>query len=102
MSASVVYTTNMAIPTPPVHVSADNLYYGSTHPDVAVFQAALVRYMNIAIPISGTYDDETDNAVRYYAQHPDTVNAGITLSREYRGTEAPTGNFILMIGLLPR
>lgn len=98
---------NNPVPYPPYKVSLENLHPFSDHPDVATFQAALVRNMGVQDPgfISGFYDKQTDAAVRNFdlsalkAYQTKKVDTYVKLRTE-DGT--PNENFVRMVGLVIR
>lgn len=92
----------MPVPTPPTQVSLTNLYIDSDHPDVATFQAAMVRTLNMPIPITGVYDTQTQLAVRNTAAMAREIDPTIELRTGNGGTVGrviPNGNFVRMVGL---
>lgn len=83
----------------PHMVSLENFYPTSEHPDVATFQAALVKGLHAEIPITGVYDLETAYQVLRY--HSQAREDGIALATLYpnSGTYVPNENFTRMVGL---
>lgn len=89
------------VPTPPTKIRLSNLYPGSNHQDVTVFQAAIVRTFGITnLPIDGYYGKQTLAAVKNLSLKAKKLGSDIQLRYGRRLEDAvPHENFIRMVGL---